>query len=79
MIRLQQIADETGISVGHLAYHFNNKEAITETLIANVVSGFEDLLKEYGKYSSLTDLDFSSKNITDLVPYTDFSILIFLK
>lgn len=60
-VRLQQIADETGISVGNLAYHFNNKEAITETLIANVVSGFEDLLKEYGKYSSLNDLDFFFK------------------
>ena len=23
-VRLQQIADETGISLGNLAYHFNN-------------------------------------------------------
>ena len=60
-VRLQQIADETGISVGNLAYHFNNKEAITETLIANVVSGLEDLLREYGKYSLLNDLDFFFK------------------
>src|SRR5664279_4300864 len=60
-VRLQQIADETGISVGNLAYHFNNKEAITETLIANVISGLEDLLKDYGKYSSFNDLDFFFK------------------
>jgi AcrR family transcriptional regulator len=60
-VRLQQIADETGISVGNLAYHFNNKEAITETLIASVVYGLEDLLREYGKYGSLNDLDFFFK------------------
>ncbi len=60
-VRLQQIADETGISVGNLAYHFNNKEAITETLIASVVSGLEDLLRDYGKYSLLNDLDFFFK------------------
>ena len=60
-VRLQQIADETGISVGNLAYHFNNKEAITETIITNVVSGLEDLLRQYGKYASLNDLDFFFK------------------
>ena len=60
-VRLQQIADETGISVGNLAYDFNNKEAITETLIANIVSGIEDLLRDCGKFSSLNDLDFFFK------------------
>ena len=56
--RLQQIADETGISVGNLAYHFNNKEAITESLIANVIVSLQSLLRQYGKYASLTDLDY---------------------
>ncbi len=32
MCRLQHIADFGGISVGHLAYHFNNKDCIVETL-----------------------------------------------
>lgn len=60
-VRLQQIADETGISVGNLAYHFNNKEAITESLIANVIAAMQDLLRQYGKYASLNDMDFFFK------------------
>ncbi len=60
-VRLQQIADETGISVGNLAYHYNNKEAITESLIANVINELQELLKQYGKYESLNDMDFFFK------------------
>jgi AcrR family transcriptional regulator len=60
-VRLQQIADEAGISVGNLAYHFNNKEAITESLITNVITALQDLLRHYGKYASLNDLDFFFK------------------
>jgi len=60
-VRLQQIADETGISVGNLAYHYNNKEAITESLIANVINELHELLKQYGKYASLNDMDFFFK------------------
>jgi AcrR family transcriptional regulator len=60
-VRLQQIADETGISVGNLAYHYNNKEAITESLIANVITELQELLKQYGKYESLNDMDFFFK------------------
>jgi AcrR family transcriptional regulator len=57
-VRLQQIADEAGISVGNLAYHFSNKEAITESLIVNVITSLQDLLREYGKYPTLHDLDY---------------------
>lgn len=60
-VRLQQIADESGISVGNLAYHFNNKEAITESLITNVINTLQDLLRQYGKYAVLNDLDFFLK------------------
>ena len=60
-VRLQQIADETGISVGNLAYHYNNKEAIAESLITNVIESLQELLRQYGKYPSLTDLDFFFK------------------
>lgn len=60
-VRLQQIADETGISVGNLAYHYNNKEAITESLITNVIESLQELLKQYGKYNSLKDINFFFK------------------
>lgn len=65
-VRLQQIADETGISVGNLAYHFNNKEAITESLITNVINSLQELLKLYGKYSLLEDLDYFFKEYYQL-------------
>lgn len=65
-VRLQQIADETGISVGNLAYHYNNKEAITESLITNVISLLRELLKDYGKYNSLRDIDFFFKEYYDI-------------
>lgn len=43
-VRLQQIADETGISVGNLAYHFNNKEAIVEAVYNSVLDELSDIL-----------------------------------
>ncbi len=65
-VRLQQIADESGISVGNLAYHFNNKEAITESLIADVINSLREILKQYGKYASFDDLDFFFKEFYKL-------------
>ena len=73
--RLQQIADESGISVGNLAYHFSNKEAITESLIANVITSLQSLLRQYGKYPSLSDLDFFFKEYYQLC--TQYKFLIF--
>ncbi len=60
-VRLQQIADESGISIGNLAYHFNNKEAITESLVENIADSIQALLRQYGKFSLLNDLDFFFK------------------
>lgn len=71
-VRLQQIADETGISVGNLAYHFNNKEAITESLITNVITSLQDLLRHYGKYASLSDLDLFFKEFYRLCTQFQF-------
>lgn len=71
-VRLQQIADEAGISVGNLAYHYNNKEAITESLITNVITSLQDLLRHYGKYSSLIDIDFFFKEFYELSLHHQF-------
>lgn len=38
-VRLQQLADNSGISIGNLAYHFKNKEVIVEEV-------YSELLKE---------------------------------
>jgi AcrR family transcriptional regulator len=55
-VRLQQIADETGISVGNLAYHYKNKDAI--------VSGVYDILFE--EFSQILSAFFSSPKLSDL-------------
>ncbi len=46
-VRLQQIADECGISVGNLAYHFKNKEAIVVFVYDEVFSEFSEILSDY--------------------------------
>jgi len=35
-VRLQQIADDVGISVGNVAYHFYSKEAIIEKIVTQL-------------------------------------------
>ena len=44
-VRLQQIADSSGISIGNLAYHFKNKEVIVEQV-------YSELLKELSELHS---------------------------
>ena len=46
-VRLQHIADEAFVSVGNLAYHFNNKEAILEALYGALTKKQKQLLAEY--------------------------------
>ena len=65
-VRLQEIADKTEISVGNLAYHFNNKEAIITSLISNVIISLQELIKQFGKNDLLTDLDFFFKEFYKL-------------
>jgi len=78
-VRLQQIADETGISVGNLAYHYSNKEAIAESLIAHIIEELENILRSYGSHASFSDLDIFSKNFIACAILTISSALIFLK
>lgn len=46
-VRLQHIADEAFVSVGNLAYHYANKEAITNALYSALTKKQKDLLAEY--------------------------------
>ena len=46
-VRLQHIADEAGKSVGNLAYHFTNKEAISMALYNQLETEQEELQKEF--------------------------------
>ncbi|HMQ47163.1 MAG TPA: TetR/AcrR family transcriptional regulator [Saprospiraceae bacterium] len=46
-VRLQHIADEAFISIGNLAYHFANKEAIVQELYETLTGEQKELLKEY--------------------------------
>ncbi len=46
-VRLQHIADEAFVSVGNLAYHFKNKEAILEALYEKLTKKQKHLLAEY--------------------------------
>lgn len=57
-VRLQQIADETGISVGNLAYHFKNKEAIVTAVYEGLFEEFGQILSTYMSSPKLTDFDF---------------------
>ena len=56
-VRLQQIADNTGISVGNLAYHFKNKEIIVEAVYEGLMENVSDILVNYNKYTGLKNFD----------------------
>ena len=46
-IRLQQIADAAEISVGNLAYHFKNKDAIVVAVYENLFSELSNILSQF--------------------------------
>jgi AcrR family transcriptional regulator len=52
-IRLQQIADAAGISVGNLAYHFKNKDAIVAAVYENLFTELSAILSQYVIYQQL--------------------------
>ncbi|MFN8357283.1 MAG: TetR/AcrR family transcriptional regulator [Spirosomataceae bacterium] len=56
-VRLQQIAEEVGISVGNLAYHFKNKEAIIESVFEQVFEEFDTIFRQYLAQPNLADFD----------------------
>jgi AcrR family transcriptional regulator len=56
-VRLQQIADETGISVGNLAYHFKNKDAIVSFVYESLFDELGAILSGYMGNPDFTDFD----------------------
>ena len=56
-VRLQQIADESGISVGNLAYHYKNKEAIVQAVYEKMFEDFNGILSSYLQTPDLGDFD----------------------
>ncbi len=66
-VRLQQIADATKISVGNLAYHFKNKEAIVEAAYAEVLKGLSEMLYSDIKSDTLPEFDEHFESIFQLV------------
>jgi len=60
-VRLQHIADEVGISVGNLAYHFSNKDAIKHAIVRRVdmelAQIIEPILLDERTFSHLIDFD----------------------
>ena len=46
-VRLQHIADEAFVSVGNLAYHYPNKEAILKTIYEDLTKKQNELMTEY--------------------------------
>jgi AcrR family transcriptional regulator len=61
--RLQQIADAAGISVGNLAYHYKNKEAIVEAVYENLFEELATILSQYGVHTGFEGFD---KQFSDL-------------
>lgn len=56
-VRLQHIADEAFVSVGNLAYHFQNKEAIALSIYQQLANEQDELLKEYRLVPLFENLD----------------------
>ena len=56
-VRLQQIADEVGISVGNLAYHYYSKEAIVNALDEELSQSIAPFIAKDRLFLSLMDFD----------------------
>lgn len=65
-VRLQHIADSAFVSVGHLAYHFKNKEAIVLTLYDRLKKKQELLLTEFRVLPLFEDIHFLLRNMYQL-------------
>lgn len=56
-VRLQQLADNSGISIGNLAYHFKNKEVIVEEVYSELLKELSALHSGEKVYEGLDGFD----------------------
>src|SRR6185437_13183724 len=75
--RLQQIADETELSVGNLAYHFKNKEEIVWQLYEETIEELSQILLLSKIYPSLESFETKFSNlyhfmVNHIFYYTNF-------
>ncbi|MEL6945027.1 MAG: TetR/AcrR family transcriptional regulator, partial [Bacteroidota bacterium] len=56
-VRLQQIARDIGISVGNLAYHYENKKAIVTAINEDLHDEVSEILSTYRLFPNLMDFD----------------------
>lgn len=56
-VRLQQIADGAGISVGNLAYHYHSKKAIVEAIDEQLSASIGPIVSGERRFPSLIDFD----------------------
>lgn len=65
-VRLQHIADSAFVSVGHLAYHFKNKDEIIFSLYKRLKKKQELLLTEFRVLPLFEDINFLLRNVFEL-------------
>jgi AcrR family transcriptional regulator len=65
-VRLQHIADSAFVSIGHLAYHFKNKDDIILSLYKRLKKKQELLLTEFRVLPLFEDIDFLLRHVYQL-------------
>ena len=56
-VKFQSIADEVGISVGNLAYHYKSKDDIVVRLYESIETEFMEILESFRSHDTLFDLE----------------------
>ena len=77
-VRLQQIADAIGISVGNLAYHYRNQEAIIEAINEDLYEESAAILSAYRIFPNLIDFDHQLGKYYDFIqsyPFYFFDLI----
>ena len=65
-VRLQHIADEAGVSVGNLAYHFKTKDALVEAMYQSILVAQEKLLADLHHTPLFSTVDQYTRNTFNL-------------